>query len=534
MGALYGQRMEKDSIHNWCGDVKGCFGLSSDCVANASCETLMTYMGIDENTYHIEMETKEGQAYVAVGFGAVQDMGPAVVIACAPQTSYKTIPSIAMYYNRGKVTPDLLANSTLAISNPMLQHADGNILCTFDIEAKVKIPDPKNNSNIFNMDLNKNSYHLLLAIGPLASNGQVGYHSNKIVSSKKYSLADFNSFTNNIFDGCGDNKGCFGLTDNCVANKSCETIMTYIGTDENTYHIEMRTKGQSYVAGGFGTVQDMGPAVVIACAQQTDYKTDSNIPNIAMYYNRGKVTPDLLTNSTLAISNPNITDVDGVLSCSFDIEAKKPISDPKNNSNVFDMDLNKNSYYLLLAIGPLASNGQVGYHTNKIVSQKKYNMADFNSFTNNSNPIFDGCGDTKGCFGLTDKCVTEKSCETLMSYVGIDKETYHIEMQTIDKSYVAGAFGTVQSMGPAIAVACSQQSDDKSVPNIAMYYNPGKTTPVLLANQTLAISNQNVTVKDGVLWCSFDIKAKATISLSKDHTGVFAIYSYLFNFFSEL
>ena len=522
--------MEKDSIYDGCGNVKGCFGLSSNCVANKSCETLMTYIGIDENTYHIEMQTK-GQAYVAGGFGTVQDMGPAAVIACAQQTNNKmndiTVPCyycIAMYYNRGKITPDLLSNSTLAISNPNLTHINGVLTCSFDIKAKVQIPDPKNSSNIFSMDLNKNPYYLLLAIGPLQPDGQVGYHTNKIVSSKKYNLADFNSFTNNtnpIFNGCGDSKGCFGLTDDCVANKSCETIMTYIGTDENTYHIEMQTKGQSYVAGGFGTVQDMGPAVVIACAQQTNHKTDSTVPNIAMYYNRGKVTPDLLTNSTLAISNPNITHVDGILSCSFDIEAKKPIPDPKNNSIIFDMDLNKNSYYLLIAIGPIATDGQVGYHTNKIVSQKKYSMADFNIFTNNSDPIFDGCGDNKGCFGLTDKCVNDKSCETMMTYVGIDKETYHIEMQTIDKSYVAGAFGTMQSMGPAITVACSQQSIDKSVPNIAMYYNPGKTTPDLLTNQTLAISNQNVTIEDGVLWCSFDIKAKATISLSKNHTGVF-------------
>ena len=56
-----------------------------------------------------------------------------------------------------------------------------------------------------------------------------------------------------------------------------------------------------------------------------------------------------------------------------------------------------------------------------------------------------------------------------------------------------------------------------------MYYNREKAAPDLLTNPTLAISNQNVTIVDDVLWCSFDIKAEVPVSLSnKNHTGVFA------------
>ena len=502
----------QESIYDNCGKTKGCFGFPDGCMANNSCDALMTYVGTNENTYHIEMQTK-GQPYVAGGFGTVKGMGPAVVTACSKQSDIKsntqmTVPSIAMYYNRGYVTPDLLTNSTLAISNTNLTYKDGVLWCSFDIEAKMPIPDPKDDTNIFNLDLNNEPYNLLLGVGPLNPNGQVGYHIDKLVSSEQYNLADFNLFYNktSIFDGCNHIKGCFGLPDGCVKDKSCETLMTYLGIDENTYHIEMQTSSQDYVGGGFGTVKGMGPAVVTACSKQS---SNSTVPNIAMYYNRGYVTPDLLTNSTLAISNPNLTYTDGVLWCSFDIEAKVPIPDPKNSTNIFNLDLNNDAYNLLLAVGPVNPNGQVGYHTSKLASSDQYNLADFSTFFNKTS-IFDGCDDTKGCFGLTDGCVKDKSCETLMTYVGVDENTYHIEMQTSSESYVAAGFGTVKDMGPAIVVACSQTS------NFQLYYNSGKVAPNLLPNTTLAISNTNLTYSDGVLWCSFDIQAIVKVSHLQD------------------
>ena len=498
----------QESIYDNCGKSKGCFGYPDGCVTNHSCDALMTYIGVNENTYHIEMQTS-GQDYVAGGFGTVKGMGPAVVTACSKQSSNSTVPNIAMYYNRGPMTPDLLTNSTLAISSPNLTYTDGVLRCSFNMEAKVPIPDPKNNTNIIlNLDLNNDAYNLLLAVGPVNPNGQVGFHPEKLVSSEQYKLADFNLFYNktSIFDDCGDTKGCFGLPDGCMANKSCDTLMTYVGIDENTYHIEMQTSGQDYVAGGFGTVKGMGPAVVTACSKQS---SNSTVPNIAMYYNRGPMTPDLLTNSTLAISSPNLTYTDGILWCSFDMEAKVPIPDPKNNTNIFNLDLNNYAYNLLLAIGPVNPNGQVGFHPDKLASSEQYKLADFNLFYNKTS-IFDGCDDTKGCFGLTDGCVTDKSCATLMTYIGLDENTYHIEMQTSSESYVATGFGTVKDMGPAIVVACSQTS------NFQLYYNSGKVTPNLLPNTTLAISNTNLTYSDGVLWCSFDIQAIVKVSHMQD------------------
>ena len=497
----------QESIYDNCGKTKGCFGFPDECVANNSCDALMTYIGIDGNTYHIEIQAK-GQTYVAGGFGTVKGMGPAVVTACSKQSSNSMVPNIAMYYNRGYVTPDLLTNSTLAISSPNLTYTDGVLWCSFNMEANVPIPDPKDDTNIFNLDLNNDAYNLLLGIGPLSPNGQVGFHTDKLVSSDQYNLADFNLFYNktNIFDGCDNIKGCFGLPDGCMANKSCETLMTYVGIDENTYHIEMQTSGQDYVAGGFGIVKGMGPAVVTACSKQS---SNSTVPNIAMYYNRGPMTPDLLTNSSLAISNPNLTYTDGVLWCNFDMEAKVPIPDPKNSTNIFNLDLNNDAYNILLAIGPVNPNGQVGYHKDRLVSSDQYNLADFNLFYNKTS-IFDGCDDTKGCFGLTDGCVEDKSCASVMTYVGIDENTYHIEMQTSSESYVATGFGTVKDMGPAIIVACSQKS------NFELYYNSGKVTPNLLPNTTLAISNTNLTYSDGVLLCSFDIQAIVKVSHLQD------------------
>ena len=135
---------------------------------------------------------------------------------------------------------------------------------------------------------------------------------------------------------------CTGVSQVKLSQHGLE-FLDWRSTSDNV-QIQMGTSGQSYVAAGFGTVQDMGPAVVVACSQETD--AHPTVPSIAMYYNRGKVTPDLLTNSTLAISSPKTTYVNGVLWCSFNILAKVQVTDPKDENNNFDLDLNLDVFVL--------------------------------------------------------------------------------------------------------------------------------------------------------------------------------------------
>lgn len=44
-------------------------------------------------------------------------------------------------------------------------------------------------------------------------------------------------------------------------------------------------------------------------------------------------------------------------------------------------------------------------------------------------PIYDGCGITKTCFGLPSDCVEQQSCEAVVTAVAIDNR-YQFELQS--------------------------------------------------------------------------------------------------------
>ena len=55
----------------------------------------------------------------------------------------------------------------------------------------------------------------------------------------------------------------------------------------------------------------------------------------------------------------------------------------------------------------------------KIASNETYNLADFNPFLDS---IYDGCGQTKGCYGLPflSECDNQRTCSILLTYAQLD------------------------------------------------------------------------------------------------------------------
>lgn len=56
--------------------------------------------------------------------------------------------------------------------------------------------------------------------------------------------------------------------------------------------------------------------------------------------------------------------------------------------------------------------------------------------TQADHPIYNGCGDTKICFGSPDGCVNEKTCDALVTVL-VEGERYIFEMQSRGAKYVA-------------------------------------------------------------------------------------------------
>ena len=54
------------------------------------------------------------------------------------------------------------------------------------------------------------------------------------------------------------------------------------------------------------------------------------------------------------------------------------ITPPSSDASV-DFDLGNQSYYLLLALGPLGGNGNIAYHNTYLMSGDKVNLAEFSA-----------------------------------------------------------------------------------------------------------------------------------------------------------
>lgn len=72
-----------------------------------------------------------------------------------------------------------------------------------------------------------------------------------------------------IYDGCGDTKTCFGSPANCVDSKSCSTFSAVIVRGDR-YIFEMKSqKNAGYVAVGLSDDDKMGKDSVVECINES-------------------------------------------------------------------------------------------------------------------------------------------------------------------------------------------------------------------------------------------------------------------------
>ena len=251
------------------------------------------------------------------------------------------------------------------ITNATGQLVDNQLYCSFVRDANVSITPPGQEKAI-EFDMNETPYHILLAIGPL-NDTKVGHHSDKAASTETYSFADFNTFLDTTYSGCGTTFGCFGIPDKCLATFNCEVFTKY-AQDENgdvSFNVYGSNLGpSSYAAVGIVEESGMGDASVMFCY---DHK---NVNGVGMSWNEGTSASVILNDTTGGLSDMQASLTDGLLSCSF-VRGKNTditIPDDDNAIKTFDMS---NKYYVLLAKGPISDgdsslNFTLDYHsTNK-------------------------------------------------------------------------------------------------------------------------------------------------------------------------
>lgn len=122
--------------------------------------------------------------------------------------------------------------------------------------------------------------------------------------------------------------------------------------------------------------------------------------------------------------------IDGRIYCRIERDAISIV-----NGQVFNLETQ--NFYLLLAGGPFATVNSVGTHgINRGVSSDRYWLVDQDETTTTENPtedpIYDGCGTTKLCFGIPSNCVSTRNCD-LLSTVFNNGGNFEFELLSASK-----------------------------------------------------------------------------------------------------
>ncbi|XP_045623366.1 putative ferric-chelate reductase 1 homolog isoform X1 [Procambarus clarkii] len=169
------------NIYDTCELEKGCFGFPPGCEANKKCDMMVTYSTVSSSGYKFEIMGTISSGYVASGLSDDEHMGRDSVVACRNLNGKM---DVLMAYNTDDHN-EFLANPKYGISDIKTLQVNGKVYCTFVRQPRTEI------KNIV-FDLDKDTFHLMLAAGP-AEESKLRYHDNRIVSSGTVSMHTFAS-----------------------------------------------------------------------------------------------------------------------------------------------------------------------------------------------------------------------------------------------------------------------------------------------------------------------------------------------------
>ncbi|XP_066596553.1 putative ferric-chelate reductase 1 homolog isoform X3 [Prorops nasuta] len=120
-------------------------------------------------------------------------------------------------------------------------------------------------------------------------------------------------------------------------------------------------------------------------------------------------------------------------------------------------------------------------------------------------PIYDGCGTTKTCFGVPEECWQTKNCNALVTVL-VRGERFLFEMLGRGAKYIAVGLSRDQSMGNDSVVECTNEGGQIG---LHMSWNNGKSN-TRIPTPSDSIQLESSAIRDDVITCSF-WRAKTTV-----------------------
>ncbi|XP_055385328.1 putative ferric-chelate reductase 1 homolog isoform X2 [Condylostylus longicornis] len=128
-----------------------------------------------------------------------------------------------------------------------------------------------------------------------------------------------------------------------------------------------------------------------------------------------------------------------------------------------------------------------------------------------TDPFYQGCGDTKTCFGVPDGCLKEQNCRALSS-INVRGEIYEFELKSTlqNARYVAVGISEDSKMGDDLALECVQEGNKVNLYTSWLTGSPNYGASRLLAPQNTArlITSSYI---NGVIHCKFQKDPKTTV-----------------------
>jgi len=123
-------------------------------------------------------------------------------------------------------------------------------------------------------------------------------------------------------------------------------------------------------------------------------------------------------------------------------------------------------------------------------------------------PIYDGCGSKKTCFGFPSGCVESKSCTAVVSCL-VEGERYEFDMKARNSAYVAVGLSQDAAMGDDSVVECVREGTGGNSVNAYMSWNFGKNNRRLQFHDGIVLKNSSFV--DGTIYCKFMREAVTTV-----------------------
>ena len=500
-----------DNKYANCGKTRGCTGFPDGCVEMKNCSILYQWFGISETQYNMSLEgIADDKTYFAMGLSTDQIMGNDSVVACS------STGGVQMYWN--VVGNSIkLPNSTVGMSDASVNLSDSYLRCTFLLDSNLNISVPNSNSSASFL-LNSLSYTVMLAYGPIDNTKTITYHTNKTMSKDPKELFRFNSHIKPDepkldYAGCDEMIGCVGIPDGCIETKNCTNLVRWEGISQNQYEFNLsgESNASSYIAVGLSMDNKMGNDSVIACLGGGD---------VNLYWNTAQYNSVPVNQSTASLSNATVQIVDGIMNCSFIINAKYSVSVP-SSGNIAEFDINVDPYHVMLANGPVNSNNLIQHHASKGVTEETMDLFRFNSFI--SSDIYSKCFDLKGCFGHPEGCITKRNCEIIATYKKMTSSEFQFEIgfsSSESSGYAAIGLSTDNKMGDDSVMACTI---DNGKIDVNMYWNTGHTSSTILVDKYYGLSKITGEFNSGFVSCSFQRAALTNITKPDNSMAVFDV-----------